>query len=233
VATQCPNDGKQYKLLIRAMNLAANAVTFTIQRILMKDGQEFRVEVSSGRGDNAGQKALAVNVTGAPTGASSTDIQGAFAANTAGSPNPVVGGGIARTGAPAVATAGRTVSQESDAQGRIVNQPFGTPGDYQNGHATQTAASSSTALIAAGGASIRNVVQSVTYANRDNIAHTFDLLDAAAVKHTVILPAGTSIHCEFPGGLPAVALNTAWNFQIREAATTAVEVSLSAYQATA
>jgi hypothetical protein len=65
VSSQCPNDGRAYKLLIRARNIGATAVTFSIGRVLVKDGQEFRAEVSSGRGDLIAQKALAVNPIGA------------------------------------------------------------------------------------------------------------------------------------------------------------------------
>jgi hypothetical protein len=62
VSSQCPNDGKQYRLLIRVKNTgAAAATTYVFSRVLMKDGQEFRTEVSSGRGDQVAQKAVAVN----------------------------------------------------------------------------------------------------------------------------------------------------------------------------
>ncbi len=68
VSTQVPNDGKVYKLLMRFRNVTASAgQTVTISRICLVDGQEMRVEVSSGRGDSNGQKAVAVNVANAPT----------------------------------------------------------------------------------------------------------------------------------------------------------------------
>jgi hypothetical protein len=69
VSTQCPNDGKAYKLLLRFRNLSAPAssTTVTIQRILVVDGQELRVEVASGRGDASAQKSIAAQVVNTPT----------------------------------------------------------------------------------------------------------------------------------------------------------------------
>lgn len=67
VSTQCPNDRKIYKLLMRFLNLTAPATNtnIVIQRILVADGYENRVEVISGRGDAVASKAIAVNLTNA------------------------------------------------------------------------------------------------------------------------------------------------------------------------
>jgi hypothetical protein len=66
VSTQTPNDGKVYKLLMRFRNVAtpASSTTVALQRILLVDSQEMRVEVTSGRGDSNIQKAVAVNLSG-------------------------------------------------------------------------------------------------------------------------------------------------------------------------
>jgi hypothetical protein len=73
VSTQCPNDSKVYKLLLRFRNIGTpGSSTFvTIPRVLVVDSQEMRVEVASGRGDNNAQKAVAVNIAGGsiPAGA--------------------------------------------------------------------------------------------------------------------------------------------------------------------
>ena len=68
ISTQCPNDGKPYKLLLRFRNVSgpASNTNVVIQRIVLVDGQEMRVEVASGRGDATAQKALSVAVTGNP-----------------------------------------------------------------------------------------------------------------------------------------------------------------------
>ena len=66
VSTQVPNDGKVYKLLMRFRNIGtpASSTTVTVQRILLWNSQEMRVEVTSGRGDQNPQKAVAVNFAG-------------------------------------------------------------------------------------------------------------------------------------------------------------------------
>ena len=67
LSSQVPNDGRQYKLLMRFRNIGApgSSSVIQIQRILVVDSQEFRVEVASGRGDQVPQKGVPVNI-GAP-----------------------------------------------------------------------------------------------------------------------------------------------------------------------
>ncbi len=236
VASQCPNDGKQYRLLIRARNLAATAVTYVIQRILMKDGQEFRVEVSSGRGDFIGQKAAAVNIAGGVTGASALSAQGAFADNTAGNPNPLLVSAVmaASAGGPAAGTAGNQGRLQSDVSKRLIVKPAGNPQSH-NFNRTALANTTETTLVAAV-AAIRHEVQSLTCANRDTVAHTFDFRDTTGgtIRLSVTAPAGDTRHVDFPSGYPAAALNTNWTVQLREAVTTtSPEVSSSSYQTTA
>ena len=66
VSTQCPNDGKVYKLLMRFKNVSApgSNTNVVIQRVLAVLSQEIRAEVTSGRGDNNTQKAIPVNLCG-------------------------------------------------------------------------------------------------------------------------------------------------------------------------
>jgi hypothetical protein len=66
LSTQVPNDNRAYKLLLRFRNIGtpASSTTVTIPRIVVVDGQEMRVEVSSGRGDQNAQKGIAVNPAG-------------------------------------------------------------------------------------------------------------------------------------------------------------------------
>lgn len=65
VSTQCPNDKKLYKLIMRFKNVSAPAsnTAVVISRILVIDNYEQRVQVSSGEGDTIANKAMAVNVT--------------------------------------------------------------------------------------------------------------------------------------------------------------------------
>lgn len=68
VSTQCPNDGKAYKLLMRFKNVSApgSATTVTIGRILVVNNFENRVQISGGEGDTVANKAVAVNITNTP-----------------------------------------------------------------------------------------------------------------------------------------------------------------------
>ena len=68
VSSQCPNDKKVYKLLMRFRNVGAPAstTTFVIQRVLVVDNYEVRVQLSTGEGDSIGNKAVAVNVANSP-----------------------------------------------------------------------------------------------------------------------------------------------------------------------
>jgi hypothetical protein len=65
VSSQCPNDGKVYRLLIRLRNIGTpgSSTTVTFGRAMLWDSQELRVEVASGRGDANPQKGVPVNPT--------------------------------------------------------------------------------------------------------------------------------------------------------------------------
>jgi hypothetical protein len=84
VSSQCPNDGKVYKLLIRLRNTATPgaSTTVTFGRIMLWNSQELRVEVASGRGDSNAQKAVAVNLA-----ASSATVATSMAKATSGAPS--------------------------------------------------------------------------------------------------------------------------------------------------
>lgn len=68
VSTQCPNDMKLYKLLIRCRNVSGpgSNTNYVFQRILVIDNYEMRVQISSGEGDTIPNKAVPVCTTGAP-----------------------------------------------------------------------------------------------------------------------------------------------------------------------
>lgn len=69
VSTQCPNDQKLYKLIMRFKNVGTPATDtdIVIQRILVVDNYEQRVQISTAEGDSIAVKALAVNVLNTPT----------------------------------------------------------------------------------------------------------------------------------------------------------------------
>ena len=65
-SSQCPNDSRVYKLLMRFKNVSAPAssTTCTMGRIIVECKQSMRVVVDSGNGDQTYQKAIATNVVG-------------------------------------------------------------------------------------------------------------------------------------------------------------------------
>lgn len=68
VSTQCPNDKKLYKLVMRFKNVGVpTATSVVIERVLVINNYEQRVQISTAEGDQLASKALAVNVTTIPT----------------------------------------------------------------------------------------------------------------------------------------------------------------------
>ena len=105
VSTQVPNDGKVYKLLLRFRNIGtpASSTTVTVQRALLWNSQEMRVEVASGRGDQNPQKAVAVNLANAlPNGTNTigTVYLTARSSSGGGDAKPIASGltGLAQSG---------------------------------------------------------------------------------------------------------------------------------------
>lgn len=84
ISTQCPNDNRTYKMLLRFRNTAGPATNtvVTIGRVLVVNGFENRVEVTSGRGDNNAQKAIATNVVNMPTVVTNNTPAATVGANT-------------------------------------------------------------------------------------------------------------------------------------------------------
>ncbi|HVW75214.1 MAG TPA: hypothetical protein VHC39_16370 [Rhizomicrobium sp.] len=68
VSTQCPNDTRLYKLLLRFRNTGTpgSSTTVAVNRILVVDNYEQRVQISTAEGDQIGSKALGVNVVNTP-----------------------------------------------------------------------------------------------------------------------------------------------------------------------
>jgi len=234
VASQCPNDGRAYKLLIRVKNTGATSCIWTLGRILVKDGQEFRVEMSGGRGDTIGQKAVAVNVANAAT--NPIIIDGSANDNTAGGHMVLVGGIMtSAAGGQAAGATGNQGRLSLDLSRRALIQPLGNSASHVFGNIAVASTAEAT-LLAAGGAGLRCIMQSVTIANLDTIAHVFRIKDtnAGTVRLTVNVPAGDTRHFEFPAGMPASAANATWTFTMAVATTTtAPEISASGFYTTA
>lgn len=229
---QVPDANKLYKLRVRFRNEAVAPVSntdVTLYRVALADVQELLVEMASGRGDNAAGRAISANVTTIP------GVQGSVGDNSSTVPNPQLVSILMNStaGGPTAGTAARQGSIQGDLARRAVVRPLGVPQSHDSNRVTVTATSETTLIAAV--ASIRHELHTVTFANRDNVAHTLDLRDALAgtVRETVIVGAGATLQLDFPAGRPAAAANAAWTVQMRETATTAVEVSVSSYRTTA
>lgn len=133
---------------------------------------------------------------------------------------------------PTAGTNGRRSTIQGDRAARPVVRPLGMPQANAYGRASLTT-TSETQLLAAT-ASNRWELDNVVVANRDTVAHTVDVRDALAgtVRWSLVVPAGVTCHLPLRGA-PATAANAAVTAALREAATTAVEVSVNAYQTTA
>lgn len=235
LSRQLPDPNKLYKLRIRWRNGAvapASSTTTTLFRVVVMDVQEMSVEVTSGRGDSAvGRAVPVVSVSG-------SIIQGSSADNGTTPGNPVMAGVLmtSAAGGPVAGTTLRLGSIQGDLARRQVIIGQGTPQSHVSARlAAQTGATEVT-LLAAQGATLRSVLQTITIVNHDTAVLVLDIRDALAgtIRETVRLAASTTMQLTFPNGRPAAALNTAWTVQARSATTTAGwDVAASFYVTTA
>lgn len=231
MSRQVPDPTKTYKLRLRFKNIGtpATSTTISLYRILVMDVQELTAEITAGRGDGTAGKGMSVLISG---GIAATQGNAAHAATISG--NPLQIGGRAINVQPTAVATGQNSYVQLDLAGRLVVKPGGIPQGHDFNRVAALTATTETTLVAAV-ASNRHELQEIAIANRDNIAHTFDLRDAAAgtIRKSFIIGAGLTQQFTFPAGLPAVAQNTAWTVQMREAATTGVDISTSSYRTTA
>jgi hypothetical protein len=89
VSSQCPNDKKLYKLVMRFKNPTApgSATTVTVQRVLVVDNYEQRVQISTGEGDQIASKAIPVNIAQGLSNGSYLGQVGLQLVNTANTPS--------------------------------------------------------------------------------------------------------------------------------------------------
>jgi hypothetical protein len=236
LSRQVPDPGKMYKLRLRAKNIGtpATSTVATIYRSLVMDVQELTAEITSGRGDNVAGKGVGVVVTNAVSITGTPTFQGLNANNVAVSGNPVSNGARAQNAQGTANTVnGSSVHQQADMAGRLVVKPGSIPQSQLAGKVNITAVTETT--VHAGTASNRVELSEITIANRDTIAHTIDIRDAAAgtVRKTYLVAAGATQQFTFPWGFSAATLGAAVTAQLREAATTAVEISTTAHLTTA
>jgi hypothetical protein len=233
VSSQCPNDKKLYKLIMRFKNVGTPAATsVVIQRVLVVDNYEQRVQISSGEGDQIQSKGVPVNVAG--IGLVSPNFQGAAADNGNVLINPVQTGGWMTSALIAVGTTARLGKATMDLGRRPIIKAGGIPQAHAFGSAVLATTTETTLLAAV--ALERYEVQSIECVNFDTVAHTFIFRDATAgtIRWKIYVPAGDTRGREFPAGLCATALNANFTVQLGEVkTTTSPEVYASSYLGTA
>lgn len=232
LSRQVPDPNGVYKVRVRVKNGATPPATntdLTLYRVAIADVQELLVELASGRGDAVAGRAVGVNVVGTAAAAGST------ADNSSTVPNPQLVSGLmsSAVGGPAAGTTARQGSMQSDLARRQIVRQLGNPQSHDPGRAVLTTTTETTLVAAV--ALLRNELQSVTVVNRDNVVHTVDIRDALAgtVRESVTVPANDTRQLNFPAGRPSAAVNTALTVQMRETATTAVEVTTSSFKTSA
>lgn len=144
--------------------------------------------------------------------------QGAAASGATVAGNPVLSGGRAASASPTAVTGGQAVAKMLDLLGRMVTSPYSNPENYVHGVLTLTT-TTSTALLAAAGAGIRNYVTSFGASNTSATAVRIDFLDGATVKYSYFIAAsGGGVSRELPVPFKGTA-NTAFNAQLSAAVT--------------
>jgi hypothetical protein len=197
--------------------------------------QELTAEITSGRGDAIAQKGVpAYIVGGSAAAAGSATMQGPGATNVS-AYNPLIAGVRGQSAQPTAGTTGRDLAMQGDLAGRPIMKPLGQPQAHDFNRVAALTTTTETTLVAAV-ASNRHEVADIIIANHDTVLHTYDLRDAAAgtIRKTFKVPAGTEKQYQFPFGLPAAIVNTAWTIQAREVTTTTgVDISVSSHRTTA
>ena len=145
--------------------------------------------------------------------------------------NPLQIGAGARTTEPAAVAAGDLARLMTDVIGKLVTLPYATPDQLVNGVATLTSTGDS-AIIAAGGAGIRNYITSLTASNTSASDVRVDFKDGTTVVMSFYLAAsgGGAAHV-MPVPIRGTA-NTAFNAAL-SAAVTDVRVSAQGYRSAA
>lgn len=175
------------------------------------------------------------NIVTQPTAANlNATIVGSVSDNAAGTPAPVVSAGFmtSAVGGPTVGTTGRVGQFQADLARRLIVAGQGTPQSHVTGRAAAITTTTETSVIAAQGATLRTILQTLTIANLDTTTGvTVDIRQATAgaVIETVRVPAGSTVQLTFANGRPAAALNTALTVQAGAALTGGFTVSASAY----
>jgi hypothetical protein len=149
------------------------------------------------------------------------------AADDATAPVKVGGRAIAAlSGATLVASADRAQAQ-MDLDGALLVRADRALGDVASGNASNNDGSS-TAIITAGGAGVKNYLTDITITNTSASNIYVEIKDGATVRWTFPVPANAGVTHSWATPLAGTA-NTAWNFH-PSAATTTIICSASGFR---
>jgi len=150
------------------------------------------------------------------------DIQGDVAHDAADSGNPIKVGAKAETALSGITLVGdgdRT-DLHAGVDGVLITRPYSNLEDLVDGNASNTDGSS-TQVIAAAGAGIKQYLLSATITNTSATDTYCEIKSGTTVKWTVPVPANGGVTLQWPSGLKPNAANEAWNFDMGAAVTTA------------
>lgn len=150
------------------------------------------------------------------------DVQGDVAHDSADSGNPIKIGAKAETSLSGVTLVadGDRVDLAAGVDGVLITRPHANLEDLVDGNASDTAGTS-TQVIAAAGAGIKQYLLSATITNTSATDTYCEIKSGTTVKWTVPVPANGGVTLQWPAGLKPNAANEAWNFDMGAAVTTA------------
>lgn len=150
-------------------------------------------------------------VSGAVTVSGTATASGTAAHSAAASGNPVQGGGVVRTAADLTLVAGDAAAIAMTSGNQQLVKVGGLPElDLQT--TTTLTTNADVAIMAAGGASIRNYLTDLTLQNTNAVATTVALRDGTTALWSVSLPASMALPVHFNFNTPKrSAANTALN----------------------
>lgn len=146
------------------------------------------------------------------TAAGKINIHGGVATNVAITDNPINQGAQAVSSENAAVTTARQVQLVADLVGKLIVMPYANPENFVNGTTAAITDTTSTAIIASAGGSLRNYITQVTVTNSHATQGTFvKILDGATIIHEgYAAAAGGGFTATFPTplrGTAATAVN--------------------------
>ncbi len=142
----------------------------------------------------------------------SNGVQGIAAGGATDSDNPLNGGGRAATSEPTAVTNGQKVAQEMTVGGKLVNQPYAIPQNFNDNGGSSTGTGTFTIMAASGSASLHEYMTSMQCGRSDagTAAITVAISDGTKTR-TFVIPnngGGGGNNMVFPAPIQ-FALNTA------------------------